>query len=608
MKNEKGITLISLVITIILMMILIAVGAYIGIETYENMRVQAFITKMKTLQEAVDRFCDEYSIQEINTMGQNFSSAPSDAQEVLSSVITEGEAGNLNSWFALAGDNGSANYRYFSISDISSILGIKDFDTGIFVNPKTRNVIAIEGVTYEGKRYYRQYDFDEGQILPEPNTDTDFTLDISVKTFDNKAVIYVNTDKNIIELRYRKKYGETYEDDRISPNLNQITITESGVYQVEAKTTSLSDSTNGVVTKTSENVTIAIVNKPLLVEGLVPIKYNGTSEIDTTADDEDWYNYGEKKWANAKLNDGSVYVWIPRYAYSIDKTNKKIDVEFMKETSSVITTSGKALNSSYKVMPAFQDGATTGYVNGEWDSELNGIWVAKYETTAQTVNEKSYPQNSLLHSESWRGLVPIDAFNICREMEALDTTTYFSSSVSKASGNYNYGTYSIDTNNIDTHLMKNSEWGAVAYLSYSAYGRQNQNPSIAADYYIDNYASNEYSTTNNRYGLFGFSGGALDMVAAGRQIKEAGFNSENKSTKYATYYAEESYNTIFGDAVEETKGWKNCRSVYSTELFGRGGHKNDSGSEGNSGIFAYQNKNLIARDTVTFRPVLIIEY
>ena len=33
------------------------------------------------------------------------------------------------------------------------------------------------------------------------------------------------------------------------------------------------------------------------------------------------YNYGEtestRKWANAKTSDGSMWVWIPRYAYSI---------------------------------------------------------------------------------------------------------------------------------------------------------------------------------------------------------------------------------------------------------------------------------------------------
>ena len=43
-----------------------------------------------------------------------------------------------------------------------------------------------------------------------------------------------------------------------------------------------------------------------------------------------------------------------------------------------------------------------------------------------------------------------------------------------ASGLKGDGTYTTDKNNIDTHLMKNSEWGAVAYLSKSQYGKNTE--------------------------------------------------------------------------------------------------------------------------------------
>ena len=32
------------------------------------------------------------------------------------------------------------------------------------------------------------------------------------------------------------------------------------------------------------------------------------------------------------------------------------------------------------------------------------------------------------------------------------------------------GFFPVDTNNIDTHLMKNSEYGAIVYLTNSKYG------------------------------------------------------------------------------------------------------------------------------------------
>lgn len=50
---------------------------------------------------------------------------------------------------------------------------------------------------------------------------------------------------------------------------------------------------------------------------MTPIKWNGTTEVITTEDDPEWYDYNQKKWANARIKDGSMWVWIPGYAYKI---------------------------------------------------------------------------------------------------------------------------------------------------------------------------------------------------------------------------------------------------------------------------------------------------
>ena len=62
------------------------------------------------------------------------------------------------------------------------------------------------------------------------------------------------------------------------------------------------------------------VNTPDLADGkLTPIKWVDGNVVETTANDPDWYSYTttDKKWANAKTSDGSLWVWIPRYAYQI---------------------------------------------------------------------------------------------------------------------------------------------------------------------------------------------------------------------------------------------------------------------------------------------------
>ena len=75
--------------------------------------------------------------------------------------------------------------------------------------------------------------------------------------------------------------------------------------------------------------------EPQVSDGMTPVKYiEGTGWVKTTATDEEWYNYSEKKWANIVLGDAtfsksgsyeildenstySMLVWIPRYAYKI---------------------------------------------------------------------------------------------------------------------------------------------------------------------------------------------------------------------------------------------------------------------------------------------------
>ena len=84
-------------------------------------------------------------------------------------------------------------------------------------------------------------------------------------------------------------------------------------------------------------------NAPVLLTGMTPIKFTMPTDskmgeiIETTADDADWYSYGvkaeEKKWANAKTQDGSMWVWIPRFAYRVDKDKQVIDVVFLQGTT-----------------------------------------------------------------------------------------------------------------------------------------------------------------------------------------------------------------------------------------------------------------------------------
>ena len=206
-------------------------------------------------------------------------------------------------------------------------------------------------------------------------------------------------------------------------------------------------------------------NAPVLAEGMIPVMWNGSNWVkaDTANSSEyAWYSYDDKKWANAVMVNASsrdnymnadegttiteddvlaYYVWIPRYKYQLFNVNSEemdpilIDVQFESKTTAKSTGSN---NGEYLTHPAFTFGTT----------ELDGIWVGKFETsgTADTPTIKA-------------GLDSLTYQNV---------STQFATSQKFTSGT----TYLTQTgvSKVDAHMMKNTEWGAVAYLKQSKYG------------------------------------------------------------------------------------------------------------------------------------------
>ena len=233
------------------------------------------------------------------------------------------------------------------------------------------------------------------------------------------------------------------------------------------------------------------VNTPNLGEGMTPIKWDETKNdwVETNGSDPEWYDYTAKKWANAKTSDGSMWVWLPRYAYSItsgyhSSTAGNIEIEFMKgltnETSTGRTTFQNASGQgNWNIHPAFNYGTT-----------VSGLWVAKFEASRSNATSSSAGSNNTIKIQpgvqSWRSITVNDIYTNCL--------------------NYN--------KTLNSHMMKNDEWGAVAYLSKSKYGKQNEEVDINSDssYYTGGGSGNAYvtnvgqSTTGTVNGVYDMSG------------------------------------------------------------------------------------------------------
>ena len=332
------------------------------------------------------------------------------------------------------------------------------------------------------------------------------------------------------------------------------------------------------------------VNAPELVEGMTPIKWNGSEWIETTAEDKDWYNYGKKEWANVKLADGSMFVWIPRYAYKItkgyhgegleykvqssrnDSTKEggKIEIVFLNGTTNS-TFNNKSIDiantnsrDNYVVHPAFKFG----------DEELQGIWVAKYEASrADATDTTSGTQSNLAFKNGVLSITDYDlnsAMYFCRNMEKQNIYGWNEQRGTIAST----GDIIDDNNNFDTHLMKNTEWGAVCYLAESIYGINGEiagNTSL-----VSGKGGISSTTTGNETGIYDMAGQCAEFVSAyynlgqdNAEIKKYK-NAVNFDKKYVDIY--NSYGTDnYGDAIYETskdkfsrRSWYEGQSDFST--------------------------------------------
>ena len=298
---------------------------------------------------------------------------------------------------------------------------------------------------------------------------------------------------------------------------------------------------------------------PVLKNGMIPVKINNDGTVTRANLNESWYNYESKMWANMVLVDDSVrdvymnytgdeildkskilayFVWIPRYRYKIPTggttTPSTIDIVFENKETNKST--GDAIN-NYYTHPAFTFGT----------KELNGIWVGKFQTSGNASAPKIIPNVSAFRSQT--------------------ASSQFQSA--QIFGNY--------VSNSDSHMMKNIDWGAAAYLSHSIYGingqiRLNNNENyitgcgaIEDDAHKSSTCDIKYgetsiypqSTTGDITGIFDMSGAALERIMGiyNNEVGESGFSTLPDSKYYDNYTNKDFSSANKGDATYETAGW-----------------------------------------------------
>ena len=364
-------------------------------------------------------------------------------------------------------------------------------------------------------------------------------------------------------------------------------------------------------------------NKPVLASNMIPVYYDETNSVWKKSDVSNmdktnpWYSYnstGEYKgmWANAVTVTGTnrttylnakvgteipmtdintMWVWIPRFnAVTPSNYNggtqakpNAIDVTFVKPNEPAID--------------AFTFGT----------KQLSGFWYAKFETSHTTLASSTTGNNLGCTNETCSNANGIIIKPNVKSLRYNNVSNFFYASRSMEQTGNSFGFVSSE---VDTHMSKNNEWGAVAYLTQSIYGRCTSNTTCTEvginnnGSYITGYGApagssssitngtydtglgKDASTTKNIYGIYDMSGGAYEYVMGvyNKTIGYSGFSSL-PDTKYYNNYTGSSYT---GHALTETENWYRASAdfvVSSYPWFKRGGFYN--GSPGAVGVFYF---------------------
>jgi len=370
----------------------------------------------------------------------------------------------------------------------------------------------------------------------------------------------------------------------------------------EGEVTITSRTVNGI--EATIDITVyPFVEAPDLYNSLTPVVYenNNWKVADTT---KRWYNYYNQEWANAVILKSGVtknvgdtinvssevqgmFVWIPRYQYKIDGTYGKggvsaeqpgeIEVKFISKAT-------QNASNGYIIHPAFTFGTTI----------QSGIWIGKFETS-NDVTSACYESESSIDCNN-TNQIPYILPNV-KSLRYQTVENKFKTA-------QKFNTY-INNLNVDAHMAKNSEWGVVAYLSQSKYGKygnsnytginkqvminncSNNITGVGSDIQDDNSktstcTTNTYetakgqaaSTTGNITGVYDMNGGAFEAVM-GVYNKITGSSGFTENTwpaeKYYDNYTSLNVPTAcnggvcYGHALNETSGWYQDYSIQFTD-------------------------------------------
>ena len=496
--------------------------------------------------------------------------------------------GLLSTWEYIKQED---NYSYLNMNDKSLTMTVSDNKVYAVMEDGTLNYI----------------DLDESLVMHPVFYLNSNVRVIGTGTKDDPFKLYTNTDFRLLniyvdgtlvdELSSDKEYYLDYSRSICS---NNETISWDKNERKLSITPYNSESNCKIYLNSTSKYTEDILNgaDPVLEDNLIPVVFDDNGNTIYASTEQKWYEYSNKNWANSVLlvdnpsksynvNDTILdedikgyFVWIPKYSYNIFNYNnyeivetitnlaKTIDIKFgvvdtTDTDNSCLSNSTACSNGKLMTHPAFENN--------------NGFWVSKFELGYK--DEK----NNIVFKPNTYSLTNDTHYNIFINL-------------------YNYN------RNLNSQMISNLQWGAIAYLTYSAYGA-NENVSLDKEMTSDLITDINSSTTTNMSGVYDMTNNNSEFVSAyTNSISTGGWNLDlvNSYSSMFDIYDETRDSRILGDATSEmgpfnnenVSSWNNAK----LEIF-KASNVIVRGTDGK--MLSLINSDGNSKDEITSRVVLI---
>lgn len=190
LKNDSGITLMTLVITIIVLLILSTVAISSGKQAIENTKLTTFTAEMKIMQTHVNELYDKYTnggtitIDDISYTGNDESNG---IQNIGESTTNGDDYSKAKNYIEENSYGDISNYKIYK-PELLQKMGIDGVKQTFLVNVTERKVVSAKGLKYEGRMYYTL------EQLPEGLYNVEYTESTSVPDIQIKFE-YIGEDK-----------------------------------------------------------------------------------------------------------------------------------------------------------------------------------------------------------------------------------------------------------------------------------------------------------------------------------------------------------------------------------------------------------------------------